>query len=134
MHFKVTLLSAPVSNELPFANVLRILCFSTAGNSPMPFCLSKSGKGIWFYIVLAIKRYINHKFSIKGCFKNGFQNLLISEKWIYLPKVLENSWFSFIISLARPLFYISANSDCKSQGKFLAIAFYLSVCFSTVNG
>ena len=66
----VTLLSAPVNNELPF-------CKTTV-------------KMTLFYIVLAVERYANRNFPVKVGFANYFSRLFLDLRKLDLsPKLLE---------------------------------------------
>ena len=87
---KVSLLSAPMSSEVPFctAALLRKHLISA-----LLFGRSKIGKR---YVVLhslgnTIKRYVNRNVSVKAGFSNYFSRLFVNFRKVYLfPRLLEN--------------------------------------------
>ena len=107
--FEVTLLSAPVSSELPFCNTT---LFRKQLISPMLLRRSKIGKRTLFYIVLAIKRYANRNVSVKAGFANYFSKLSVDfRKPDLSSKLLEKLLVSFATSLAGLLIYNFTKSD-----------------------
>ena len=95
---KVTLLSAPVSSELPFCKttLLRKQLIS-----PILFGRSKIGKKDIVLHGLAIERYANHNGSIKAGFVNYFSKLFADFRKLDLsPKLLEKFlvFFRYILS------------------------------------
>ena len=82
----VTLLSAPVSSELPF-------CKTTLLRKQLIWML--------FHIVLAIERYANRNVSVKAGFVNYFSKFFVDFRKVDLsPKLLENFLvvFHYIVS------------------------------------
>ena len=107
--FKVTLLSAPVSSELPFCKttVLRKQLIS-----PILFGRSKIGKKDVALHGLGNRKICNRNVSVKAGFVYNFSKvLLISEHWIYLSNYSKSFRFSFAMSLARLLIYSFTKSD-----------------------